>query len=95
MRAGGRLTNLSGDTIALCEHVGLVYWQHIVALLATLRDEALRPRPSLWQLLNLRHALARGERTHLVCHEDVLVFQKPANSHKPGSCHSAEPDPVD
>jgi DNA modification methylase len=78
MRAGGRLTNLSGDTIALCEIVGLVYWQHIVALLATLRDEALRPRPSLWQLLNLRHALAKGERTHLVCHEDILVFQKPA-----------------
>jgi len=79
MRAGGRLTNLSGDTIALCEHAGLVYWQHIVALLATLRDEALRPRPSLWQLLNVRHALARGERTHLVCHEDVLVFRKPSS----------------
>jgi DNA modification methylase len=78
MRVGGRLTNLSGDTIALCENAGLVYWQHIVALLATLRDEALRPRPSLWQLLNLRHALAKGERAHLVCHEDVLVFQQPA-----------------
>lgn len=79
MRAGGRLTNLSGDTTTLCENTGLVYWQHIVALLATIRDEALRPRPSLWQLLNLRHALARGERTHLVCHEDVLVFRKPSS----------------
>jgi hypothetical protein len=39
-----------------------------------------RPQPSLWQLLNLRHALARGERTHLVCHEDVPVFQKPQSS---------------
>lgn len=78
MRAGGRLTNLAGDTTTLCESAGLLYWQHIVALLATLHNEALRPRPSLWQLLNLRHALARGERTHLVCHEDVLVFQKPA-----------------
>jgi modification methylase len=77
MRAGGRLTNLSGDTTTLCESAGLVYWQHIVALLATIRHEALRPRPSMWQLLNLRHALARGERTHLVCHEDVLVFRKP------------------
>lgn len=77
MRAGGRLTNLAGDTTTLCEGAGLVFWQHIVALLATVTDDALRPRPSLWQLLNLRHALARGERTHLVCHEDVLVFQKP------------------
>jgi len=79
MRAGGRLTNLSGDTITLCENIGLVYWQHIVALLATVTEDTLRPRPSLWQLLNLRHALAKGERTHLVCHEDVLVFQKPAS----------------
>jgi hypothetical protein len=23
----------------------------------------------------VRHALARDERTHLVCHEDVLVFR--------------------
>jgi hypothetical protein len=85
MRAGGTLSNLMGDTTRLCQHAGLDYWQHIVALLATVRDGELRPRPSLWQLLNLRHALARGERTHLVCHEDVLVFRKPhpGDSHKP------------
>jgi len=84
MRAGGTLSNLTGDSTRLCQHIGLDYWQHIVALLATVRDRDLRPRPSLWQLLNLRHALARGERTHLVCHEDVLVFRKcPGDSHKP------------
>jgi len=85
MRAGGTLSNLAGDTTRLCQHAGLDYWQHIVALLATVRDGDLRPRPSLWQLLNLRHALAQGERTHLVCHEDVLVFRKSlsGDSHKP------------
>ena len=85
MRAGGTLSNLAGDTTRLCQHAGLDYWQHIVALLATVRDGELRPRPSLWQLLNIRHALARGERTHLVCHEDVLVFRKSlsVDSHKP------------
>ncbi len=85
MRAGGTLSNLAGDTTRLCQHAGLDYWQHIVAVLATVRDGELRPRPSLWQLLNLRHALARGERTHLVCHEDVLVFRKSlsGDSHKP------------
>jgi tRNA G10 N-methylase Trm11 len=86
MRAGGTLSNLTGDTTRLCQHAGLDYWQHIVALLATIRDGELRPRPSLWQLLNLRHALARGERTHLVCHEDVLVLRKcPGDSHKPNA----------
>jgi hypothetical protein len=29
-------------------------------------------------MTHVRHALARGERRHLVCHEDVLVFQKPS-----------------
>jgi modification methylase len=63
MRAGGTLSNLAGDSTRLCQQVGLDYWQHIVALLATVHDGELRPRPSLWQLLNIRHALARGERT--------------------------------
>jgi hypothetical protein len=28
--------------------------------------------------MQIKRALNRGERTHLVCHEDVLVFRKPA-----------------
>jgi hypothetical protein len=54
----------------------LVYQQHIIALHATLRDDELLPRPSYFQLTHVRQALARGERTQLVCHEDVLVFQQ-------------------
>jgi hypothetical protein len=77
MRAGGALRNLAGDTIALCEEADLIYWQHVIALLATIRDGELVPRPSFWQIMQVRRALARGERTHLVCHEDVLVFRKP------------------
>lgn len=56
---------------------GLLYWQHVIALLATIRDGELVPRPSFWQRMQIKRALERGERTHLVCHEDVLVFRKP------------------
>ncbi len=79
LRARGTLRNLAGDTIALCQHVGLDYWQHVIALLAGIgiREGELRARPSFWQLLHARNALAAGERTQLVCHEDVLVFRKP------------------
>jgi modification methylase len=77
MRSGGALRNLSGDTITLCEGLGLRYWQRIIGLLAAVRDGELVMRPYLWQVLTVRRARARGERTHVVGHEDVLVFRKP------------------
>ena len=49
----------------------------MIALHAAIRESDLVPRPSFWQLSTTRKALARGERIHLVCHEDVLVFRKP------------------
>jgi modification methylase len=76
LRAGGALRNIAGDTITLCQQIGLVLQQHIVALLAALRDDELLPRPSYFQLTHIRQALARGERTQLVCHEDVVVLRK-------------------
>jgi modification methylase len=78
LRAGGELHDLAGDTVELCQQTGLLYWQHVIALHAAIRDSELVPRPSFWQLTTTRRARARGERVHLVCHEDVLVFRKPA-----------------
>ncbi|MGH2853004.1 MAG: hypothetical protein ACRDLF_02270 [Solirubrobacteraceae bacterium] len=80
MRSGGALRNLSGETIALCEATGLLYWQRIIALLATVRDAEIVMRPSFWQTLQVRKARARGDRTHVVAHEDALVFRKPARA---------------
>jgi modification methylase len=80
MRSGGALRNLSGETITLCEATGLLYWQRIIALLATVRDAEIVMRPSFWQMLQVRKARARGDRTHVVAHEDVLVFRKPATA---------------
>ena len=77
LRAGGELHDLAGDTVELCQQTGLLYWQHVIALHAAIRDSELVPRPSFWQLSTTRRALARGERLHLACHEDVLVFRKP------------------
>jgi modification methylase len=77
MRSHGALRNLSGDTITLCENIGLLYWQRVIGLLATVRDNEIVMRPSLWQTLNVRRARVLGERTHVVAHEDVLVFRKP------------------
>jgi modification methylase len=77
MRSGGTLHNLSGDTITLCENLGLNYWQRIIGLLATVRDSEIVMRPSFWQTLHARRMRALGERTHVVAHEDVLVFRKP------------------
>jgi len=84
LRADGALRNIAGDTITLCQQTGLVFQQHIIALLAALRDGELLPRPSYFQLTHIRQARARGERTHLVCHEDVLVFQRPLPTRKKG-----------
>ena len=77
LRAQGALRDLAGQTIQLCRDAGLLYWQRVIALLATVGERQLIPRPSFWQLLQLRKAIDRGERTQLVCHEDVLVFRKP------------------
>jgi len=79
-RRHGVMRNLAGETVALCQQVGLDYWQHIVALLATVRGDELVPRPSFWQVLQTRKAIARGERSQLVCHEDVLVFRRPIST---------------
>lgn len=75
---GGAMRNLSGETIALCEGVGLLYWQRVIGLLATVRDGELVMRPSFWQTLHARRRRAQGDRTQVVAHEDVLVFRKPA-----------------
>lgn len=77
LRSGRALLDLAGSTVELCQATGLRYWQHVIALHAAVRDDRLAPRPSFWQLSTIRKALARGERVHLVCHEDVLVFRKP------------------
>ena len=76
LRRQGRVFDLAGETVRLAEQAGYQYLQHVIALLAAVRDSALHARPSFWQLTQTRRALGRGEPASLLVHEDVLVFQK-------------------
>jgi tRNA1(Val) A37 N6-methylase TrmN6 len=89
LRAGGAMHDLAGATADLCQATGLLYWQHVIALHAAIRDGGLAARPSFWQLSTTRKALAGGERIHLVCHEDVLVFRKPDPAEQAGGVAAA------
>ncbi len=79
-RQRGELVDLPGAVIAAGASAGLIPAERCVALLAGLRGQRLIPRPSFFQLDNVRKARARGEPWHLIVHEDVLIFRTPANS---------------
>src|SRR6266545_7379277 len=78
LRRQGRVHDLATVTVQLATQAGFAYLQHVVALLAAVRDGDLHARPSFWQLTQTREARARGQPAHLVVHEDVLVFTRPA-----------------
>jgi len=48
-----------------------------VALLAGLRGGRLIPRPSFFQLDNIRKARRRGEPWHLIVRKDLLILRNP------------------
>jgi modification methylase len=84
-RRQGRVVDLTATTVTLAEQAGYQYLQHVIALLAAVRDSTLFARPSLWQLHHTRRAIARGEPASLLVYEDVLVFAKPATSGQDGA----------
>jgi modification methylase len=78
LRRQGRVFDLATITVELATRAGFAYLQHVVALLAAVRDGRLHARPSFWQLTQTRKARARGQPAHLVVHEDVSVFLRPS-----------------
>ena len=81
-RQRGELIDFPGAVLATGAAAGLIPVERCVALLAGLRGSTLVPRPSFFQLKNLREARARGKPWHLIAHEDVLIFRAPGS---PGS----------
>ena len=81
-RRKGRTLDLAGLTVTLAEAAGFSYLGHVIALHAAIRDGNLVARPSYWQTTQVRHARAKGEPAHLVAHEDVTVFHRPATTSK-------------
>jgi modification methylase len=73
-RHRGELVDLPAAVLAAGQAAGLVPAARCVALLGGLRGGKLIPRPSFFQLDNIRKARARGEPWQLIVHEDVLVF---------------------
>jgi SAM-dependent methyltransferase len=86
-RQRGELIDFPSAVLATGAAAGLIPVERCVALLAGLRDSTLIPRPSFFQLKNLRAARARGKPWHLIAHEDVLIFRAPVfpgSSREPG-----------
>jgi modification methylase len=79
-RQRGELVDFPGAVLATGAAAGLIPVERCVALLAGLRDGTLVPRPSFFQLRNLRQARARGKPWHLIAHEDILIFRAPGFS---------------
>jgi modification methylase len=80
-RHRGELVDFPSAVVEAGRTAGLVPVERCVALLAGVRGGQLVPRPSFFQLDNVRKARARGEPWHLIIHEDVLIFRAP---HFPG-----------
>ncbi|WP_249713898.1 TRM11 family SAM-dependent methyltransferase [Rhizomonospora bruguierae] len=77
-RKNGELVDLPSAVIGAGIRAGLVPTERCVALLAAVRDGQLVARPSFFQLQSVRKARAGGTPMHLIAHEDVLIFTKPA-----------------
>jgi modification methylase len=92
-RQRGELVDLPGAVIAAGRTAGLIPVERCVALLAGLRGEHLIPRPSFFQLDNIRKARARGEPWDIIVHEDVLVFQRPLNCSSSAGLRELQPGP--
>jgi hypothetical protein len=95
-RHHGELVDLPSAVLAAGARAGLIPAARCVALLAGLRGSRLIPRPSFFQLDNTRKARARGEPWHLIVHEDVLIFRKPAVLNcpaNPGSTRESQHGP--
>src|SRR6266545_7354941 len=54
LRRQGRVHDLATVTVQLATQAGFAYLQHVVALLAAVRDGDLHARPSFWQLTQTR-----------------------------------------
>lgn len=75
----GALVDLPGRlTTAVTDHTELSLFERNIALLAGVREDRLVPRASFFQLDQVRKARSRGLPRHLLAHEDLLVFRRPA-----------------
>jgi modification methylase len=75
-----QLVDLPGQLTQVAEATGLVLYERNAALLVGLREDRLVPRPSFFQLNQVRKARSHGLPLRIIAHEDVLVFRQPTTS---------------
>jgi hypothetical protein len=85
-RRQGRLVDFPEQVWDAAQQAGLEPVQRLVGLLCGIRGDRLIPRPSFFQMLEIRKARAAGTPAHLVAHEDILVLRRPQRA-----ASSAEP----
>ena len=73
------LVDLPGQLTQVAEATGLMLYERNAALLVGLREDRLVPRPSFFQLNQVRKARAHGLPLRIIAHEDVLVFRQTTN----------------
>ncbi len=78
-REHSELIDLPSQILACGIHAGLVPVERCVALLARLAEHDLVARGSFFQRDFIRKQRAAGLPLHLIAHEDVVVFQRPAS----------------
>jgi hypothetical protein len=74
-RHDGHLVDVPGAILTAAEFAGLRPAERCVALLGALRGQGFQPRPSFFQLHNIRAARAADRPEHLIAHEDVLALR--------------------
>jgi hypothetical protein len=77
-RKNGQLVDLPSAVIGAGLRAGLIPTERCVAPLSAVRSGRLIARPSFFRLTAVRMARIAGTPLHLIAHEDVLIFAKPA-----------------
>ncbi|KAF5999705.1 RNA methyltransferase [Streptomyces sp. WAC00263] len=75
-RDRGELIDLPSAVLAAAEAAGLIPVERCVALLAGIRDGRLIPRPSFFQMKNVRDARRAGLPVAVIVHEDTLILRR-------------------
>jgi modification methylase len=73
------LVDLPGQLTQVAEATGLMLYERNAALLVGLREDRLVPRPSFFQLNQVRKARTHGLPLRIIAHEEVLVFRWATN----------------
>lgn len=76
-RHRGELVDIPGMVITAGHAAGLQLVDRCAALIAGIRNGRLIPRPSFFQLRNLRAAREAGRPLWLLQHEEAIVFARP------------------